>query len=741
MIKNAIKKIITYLALFFCLSLAEKELGLYGVSIGVLFGLIYCREKGYYLLPCYLVAATVVPLSVEGVIFCSATCVVGVIDLLIHKWKKARYSFFEIGLLIVISMVPYVCITAYDGTSGLIRITVSILSSLAAGYIGVVAGFPVLIRGLRYKPTSGELFALGTVLCLCSIGLSSVALFHVQPYFFFVGLAYGFILLIDKKILLPFAVATALGSSLPCGTEVFCTLVATALIVLPCGNKRIAFSSLVGAVGYFLLAIFFYGKIDFYSAIPFAIGIFIVCFLPKRVKNGINLSGKGYVGRYAMRTVVNRDREDVSERIKSLSTVFSEMQDILIGESHDATSISTLTDAVCGKVCAECRYCVTCVEIFDVRGAVEKLIESGLEKGKATLLDVGVKLGDNCKMIAKLLSAVNETVVTYKVLETRRESVDRGRDMIISQMGGVANLLDNMAKSIKLGLSFDADREEELVSRLSQANIIATDVMLYKGEQDEVTVVVREKDGDKPALSAIISQVVGIKMAEYSRKTEINNLISITYCRAPKYKVVYGEHVYAKESRCGDTREAVKVGKNKLMFVLSDGMGTGEKAFFTASSVIFLIERFYKAGFDHRTIFTGVSSLLSLRTEENFSALDVAVVDLTSGEIDFIKQGGRESYILTRNGCEEIEGGTLPMGIVESEPVVTRRALSVDDSVVLMSDGVADYLNGEEIRAIAEEVGARNPKAVADGIVESARRKAGDRVDDMTVMVLRLISR
>ena len=172
------------------------------------------------------------------------------------------------------------------------------------------------------------------------------------------------------------------------------------------------------------------------------------------------------------------------------------------------------------------------------------------------------------------------------------------------------------------------------------------------------------------------------------RSTGVNGTVNLVFRPTPAFGVLYGEKSVSAENECGDARQAVRIASDKLMFVLSDGMGTGEEARKTGLGTIGLIETFYRAGFGHRTIFNCVSRLLALRLKETFSALDVAVMDTQTGEIDFIKQGGRESYLFTEKGVEIIEGGSLPMGIIEdSEPIIKIQVWDEENVTYFIQEG------------------------------------------------------
>lgn len=742
MVKKYVFKYIFYVAAFASLTLAEKALGIYGLAIGFLFATAFCREKYYIVLPCYFAAQTLIPFSLNAVIYASAAVVLYGADYLIHYKVKLKRTFVESAILTALSLAPYIGLNV-SGDFAWLRIVLSVAAALVFGYASAIAAYPVIIRGLRYKLACGEIFCIGIIVCVTSIGLGSFELFNVKPYFFIVAFAAVFLKGTGSVVVLPFGAASGLGMAIGSGDSVtLCAVTVASLVAAGSGRYRPILTGIVTGAVFSLTTLFFNGKFDIYSAVPFFVGALAASCIPPIVYKRTGLTRRGYVGRYAMRTVVNRDREELSEKLNYVSSAFYEMRDILTEEQVCAPDIGAVTDSVCKIVCAECNFCGKCVEKFDVRASVNKLAEAGATNGKCTLLDVSVLMGENCRKVSYVINAVNDGVATYRRLLEKRSGIEQGRDMLITQTGGAAALMKEMAKNVKAGLTFDVEKEKTLLEKLGQANVIAADVIIYDADtpKAEVTAVVREKDVKKPALREIVSEVIGMEMREYSQKTAINGMVGVSFCRAPQYRIMYGESVSSKEERCGDTRQAVKIGKNKLMFILSDGMGTGKKAHLTAGCVTRLIEAFYKAGFDHGTIFTCVAGLMSLRTQEDFSALDVLVADVSTGDVDFIKQGGRESYIVSQNRFEQIEGGSLPMGIIaDSLPKIERRRLRTDETVVLMSDGVADALSPEEIKEIAAGSGLRNPKTVSDEIVAAAKARKGGGYDDMTVMALRLV--
>ena len=740
MLKKTFLKYLIYFPVFALLALAEKSLGITGFSNGLVFALVYCREKYYVYIPCFAGAELAVNFSLPALSWIGAAAFLAALTVFVHYKKRLRYHMAETTVLTVISLIPY---AVFSGTD-LFSVAITSLSFLLAPvfhYLAIIALYPPLVRGLKYRLNPNEKFALGLYLALLSAGLASFRPFEVSIYYFALGFGFLFLRSVERSVLPFFGICAGLGAAVGTGELGFLAYSAF-LSVVASGTSSLRSPLAAAALSLsFLCAVYFFNSAtDLFILLPFVAGCALGMCFPRKFFKKILAFQQGYRARYALRTVVNRDREDLAARLKSVSSAFGEMQKLLSDEQPEDDP-ELLVRNVCENACISCPSVKKCLEkIPDLYISVKKLVYSALSNGRTSILDAGVSLGENCTRLAFLINLVNDSVKQYRKMQERKSGIEQGRLMVVSVAGGVADLLEELASSVNKGLAFDPEPEKHLMEKLAQANVVATDVMIYNGDGDkEITLVVRESDVNKPALKDIIGETVGMPMAEYARRKDVKGMASVCYCPAPVYKILYGESFAAKESRSGDSGLAVKIGKHKLMFVLSDGMGTGKNASDTAERVARLIESFYKAGFGHKTIFSGVSRLLALRKNEDFSALDVAVIDTQNGEIDFIKQGGRESFVFSGGSYEIINGGTLPIGILsESEPVVESRRLKTDDTVVMMSDGVADAVNEGEVAQIMSG-SVLNPQDAADSLIEEAIRLSGKKKDDMTVIVLRLV--
>jgi stage II sporulation protein E len=216
------------------------------------------------------------------------------------------------------------------------------------------------------------------------------------------------------------------------------------------------------------------------------------------------------------------------------------------------------------------------------------------------------------------------------------------------------------------------------------------------------------------------------------------------YVEEACFHVLTGAALAVKETEkvSGDNYAFFNTGTGNQTAVLSDGMGSGEKACADSSMVVELMQKFLEAGFQTQTAVQMInSSLVSGEESLNMSTLDLCSIDLYSGDCRFVKVGSASSYIKRQHLVDRISSGNLPMGIFQKPDMETvSRQLMDGDYIIMVSDGVLDALSqgmGEEmLLEIIGNTNLENPGEMANAILNFCIHQSRGRIrDDMTVLV------
>lgn len=222
------------------------------------------------------------------------------------------------------------------------------------------------------------------------------------------------------------------------------------------------------------------------------------------------------------------------------------------------------------------------------------------------------------------------------------------------------------------------------------------------------------------------------------------------FVEEPQFVVMpgYAKATREKESTSGDNYSIIENVKGRTTVLLSDGMGSGEKACRDSEQVLDLMEKLLEAGYDMETAIRLLNcTLVTAEAEQNMSTLDVCDVDLYSGMCRFHKVGAAVTFLKSNTYVEQIRQDTLPLGMFQElgAETVTRELID-NDYIIMVTDGIIDALSvgGYEdmLGSYLEDLTETNPGEIARKVLQLALRCSNGRImDDMTVVVLGIFQR
>ncbi len=744
------------IGLFYVLFNSSVNLIVFPFAFGMLYALTWANQKIWILAPAYIVAGAIFSPTLEFSICTLTTVFCLIMPYFIHILCKKNMKKWEFFIYAIVGQTANVVFDILGGVFPVLPF-VSIVLGCLFMFACMNVFEAIIIRGFSNKLTSLEIVSLFSIIAILSGGL---VMLNIST-FSFLKLFASFVILVfafcsTPTLTLLVASISGLGSVIATNNAVFAMpLILWALAAL-LFKKRFRAFMVIAVVAVELVAGFYfklYYSYGYLEILPVLIGCVVFLCLPKNWCKEISVIFNLSKDRMAMKNVVNRNREILHNRLGNLSEIFNDMNLIyrnLIKQGMTIDEVKSLLEQeIKEKICSFCPDRNHCHRTFSdsTKKVFDELITIAFQRGRATLLDIPSFLTSRCKQTTAILGSVNTLTAQYKKYMSMVKDVDTSKVIIADQLLGVSKIMGGLSKEIESNISFDTDRENKILDELTYYNIVCIDAVVF--EKDiwtmEVSLVVKTEDAEKPRIVDVVSKVCGKKMALYETFPSTRPSYTVLNLKtAPKYDCLFGVCQRKKNGSevSGDTYSIVKLGGDKILFAISDGMGSGEKAERTSELSISLVENFYKAGFDNDIILSTVNKLLNLHKEEIFSAMDICILDQKGGLLDFVKMASPNSYILNDDECKTIETGALPMGIVDdAEPLIRKNVVAAKDIVVLLSDGVSDSFGGtEELVECLKSIKTKNPQEFADQLVERALAcNNGYAVDDMSVIAIKVL--
>lgn len=367
-------------------------------------------------------------------------------------------------------------------------------------------------------------------------------------------------------------------------------------------------------------------------------------------------------------------------------------------------------------------------------------------------------MGGRCNEICFTYSMnkLSETARTFRRLSEAYDSAYVGEESdnpsFKRQLFLVANILDDCIQMQSHTVMLPKDVIRGFVSKCLMMGIRVRNVNLVETRNGRKEFVFQARTLGKGCIpERKLRQAVAQTFEEAFFANEDNRLIvteeygQFIYYQEERFKVVSGVARHNKENEQvnGDNFLITKLNCGKMVAALSDGCGSGQRAYVESRMVIELMENCIDAGFEERTAIDLINSAyIGSGGIGNPVTMDMAVIDRQAGLLNCIKLGAVSTFIKRDGWVEIIKSTTLPLGVLETcDYDCTTKKLYDGDYVIMITDGVLDNLSGvnkeEMMVEIIDSVKKGNPKQMAgDILAASLSRNDNEAFDDCTVMVL-----
>ena len=302
-------------------------------------------------------------------------------------------------------------------------------------------------------------------------------------------------------------------------------------------------------------------------------------------------------------------------------------------------------------------------------------------------------------------------------------------------------------------------KKREILKLLEQKEVKVKDIEIKEKSSgryiiDIYTDVCENPDGtecDIKKICKILSKVIEQKIIIQNQECGLRlnkSMCKFTYISDDKFNLQVGIAKSTKSGSpvSGDSSLHIKLQDGKYLLALSDGMGSGPEAMKSSKIAVKMLERLLAAGFEKDVSLKLINSTLSANTEEDmYATLDIEILDLFNGNMEFIKNGACPTYVKRGREVQLLKSVSLPTGILNDvDLVVYDYDLQDGDILVMCTDGVIDsnkeYLNKHLwLKYLLEDIEVNDAQKIADIIIgEAIDNDFGNQKDDMSVIVAKV---
>ena len=696
----------------FVFSFLGENRRFYGVWAGAFAGILLSGTNDLWRYTAILVFAMAVDMaannrgsisSVRKAVFCSlAVIITG-----FFKYIAVMRLDFIIFITMAEAMIGFLCSFAFSG----VRMKGEREERKVYTYFALAAG----ISGL------GGIYLLGIDIFLAASAF--VIMYCCFADDFFSGAAMGTFLGL-------FALCSGYGS-----LSVFSAF--SAMGLMGGALKGFGKTGVIAASVFTGLAMLFYIGGDFlsvYTGIAFAVAALLFAVMPQ-AETRRRTEAEADSGYDVFKDISAKRMASVGEAIESIAQAI----DIRADEVSDKERIDRIIDSTVSGVCADCGLCGYCwgSEIENTYKGFYKFTGECGKNGSVTEKDIPEEIVRMCVRTKKLVDVTNRNLDFYRQDMVWEGRIKEYRAADSRRMDIIGRMLTELSSSIKNDYRPDKKTTAKILEAVKEGVEKPVKIQAYTVNGISGVYAI----GAGVDISDILCKATGVRYALTGSSS--NGEEADIYTALPLYKATFAVATRPKTGNniSGDAFGDVCTEKG-IGIILSDGMGTGEEARSISMRTVELAESFFGASLSGEMIKELIDTVF-LNDTDGFSTVDILETDLYEGKARFIKAGASASFIIRDGKAKTVLSPSLPPSFASGEGADAKEVFLKDgDIIIMLTDGVTDALTdtdeGDWIEGVIKSIESRDPRFIAESIINEAERIRGIASDDMTAAVIRI---
>lgn len=354
-----------------------------------------------------------------------------------------------------------------------------------------------------------------------------------------------------------------------------------------------------------------------------------------------------------------------------------------------------------------------------------------------------------CAYAEKLAVQAEQDFRTYLEKKERKRLSTRVRGVVTDQFEGLSLVMEGMERQLRTLHRCDRELEEQIRECCRKNHLDAVDVICCEDGWKRLKIELAIPSGQwhrlenartlsTGQLTAQLGAICSRQLSEPEARTE-DGMARLAFSEQPKYRLLTGcAQLSAGGAKvCGDVYSVFPDKERREVMLISDGMGTGSRAAMDSAMASGILSRLLRAGIEPDAALKLVNAALLVKsTEESLATIDLADIDLYTGQARFFKAGAAPTFLRRNGHGGSVEACSLPAGILK-DVAFEQAAVSLGegDMVVMVSDGAVQG-DGDWITQELEKYQRRDPQRLAEHLARCAQARFGSgKEDDITVLV------
>lgn len=303
-----------------------------------------------------------------------------------------------------------------------------------------------------------------------------------------------------------------------------------------------------------------------------------------------------------------------------------------------------------------------------------------------------------------------------------------------------SEMLETMAKALSYTANnctrhqIDVEkRKDQLLDFLDGYKIEVVSCLLEENEEGCIYLELEVKDLPKSEVDAtlipLLNHVLPTKMEWVEKKNSryYSGVYHYSFISsAPIMIDAYADSIRHEGQACGDSFSIFRYSRFVLCMI-SDGMGSGEAAARISGSITAIFQRMIASNIPQVEAIRCINQLI---LSDNYATFDVLNFDRFKKTVTISKSAACPTYLIRNDEVYEINGSSLPVGIVAAIEVDSIHVeVEKGDWFLMSSDGI--YV--DEIYRWIHQRRLASAKEEVDSMMEILREK--ERNDDSTILL------